>query len=38
MIARIWHGRVPASKGDAYYAYLLQTGVQDYAATPGTRR
>ena len=38
MIARMWHGRVPASKGDAYYAYLLQTGVQDYAAPPGTRR
>ena len=37
MIARIWHGRVPASKSDAYYAYLLQTGVQEYAATPGNK-
>ncbi len=37
MIARLWHGRVPASKSDAYYAYLLQTGVQEYAATPGNK-
>ena len=37
MIARIWHGRVPASKSDAYYAYLLQTGVPEYAATPGNK-
>ena len=37
MIARIWHGRVPASKSDAYYAYLLQTGVPEYAATPGNQ-
>ena len=37
MIARIWHGRVPASKSDAYYAYLLQTGMQEYAATPGNK-
>jgi len=37
MIARLWHGRVPASKGDAYYEYLLQTGVPEYAATPGNK-
>jgi heme-degrading monooxygenase HmoA len=37
MIARSWHGRVPESKGDAYYAYLLRTGLADYAATPGNR-
>ena len=37
MIARIWQGRVPASKGDAYYEYLLQTGVPEYAATPGNQ-
>ena len=37
MIARIWRGRVPASKGDAYYAYLLETGVPEYAATPGNK-
>ena len=37
MIARSWHGRVPAEKADAYYAYLLRTGLADYAATPGNR-
>ena len=37
MIARIWHGRVPADKTDTYHAYLLKTGVADYRATPGNR-
>ena len=37
MIARSWHGRVPAAKADAYHAYLLRTGLADYAATPGNR-
>ncbi|MEP7358345.1 MAG: antibiotic biosynthesis monooxygenase [Anaerolineales bacterium] len=37
MIARTWHGRVPAAKADAYYAYLLRTGLADYRATPGNR-
>ncbi|MGH7449017.1 MAG: antibiotic biosynthesis monooxygenase family protein [Longimicrobiales bacterium] len=37
MIARTWHGRVEASKADAYYAYLLRTGLADYRATPGNR-
>ena len=35
MIARTWHGRVPASRADDYHAYLLRTGVLDYKATPG---
>jgi heme-degrading monooxygenase HmoA len=35
MIARTWHGRVPAEKADAYHEYLLRTGVADYADTPG---
>ena len=35
MIARTWHGRVPAAKADAYHAYLQRTGLPDYAATPG---
>ncbi|MFL6259307.1 MAG: antibiotic biosynthesis monooxygenase family protein [Thermoanaerobaculia bacterium] len=35
MIARTWHGRVPAAKADAYHDYLLRTGVADYAGTPG---
>jgi len=37
MIARAWHGRVPATKADAYYAYLLATGLADYQRTPGNR-
>jgi len=37
MIARTWHGRVPAEKADAYHAYLLRTGLKDYASTPGNR-
>jgi heme-degrading monooxygenase HmoA len=35
MIARSWHGRVPAGKGEAYYDYLNQTGLRDYRASPG---
>lgn len=37
MIARTWHGIVPAGKADAYHAYLLETGVPDYRRTPGNR-
>jgi heme-degrading monooxygenase HmoA len=37
VIARTWHGRVPAAKADAYYEYLLRTGLADYRATPGNR-
>ena len=37
MIARLWHGRVPAAKADAYEAYLKRTGIPDYVATPGNR-
>jgi hypothetical protein len=37
MIARTWHGRVPASRADAYYQYLLRTGLADYQSTPGNR-
>lgn len=37
MIARTWHGRVPAAKADAYHAYLLRTGVADYRTTAGNR-
>jgi heme-degrading monooxygenase HmoA len=37
MIARTWHGRVPAAKADAYHAYLRRTGLPDYRATPGNR-
>jgi len=37
MIARTWHGRVPAAKAEAYDEYLRRTGVADCAATPGNR-
>lgn len=37
MIARTWHGRVPAARADSYYEYLLRTGIPDYRATPGNR-
>jgi heme-degrading monooxygenase HmoA len=35
VIARTWHGRVPAAKADAYHEYLLRTGVADYVKTTG---
>ena len=37
MIARIWHGVVPAHKADEYYEYLKRTGLSDYRTTPGNR-
>ena len=37
MIARTWHGRVPAAKADAYRAFLDRSGLPDYRATPGYR-
>lgn len=35
MIMRMWRGLVPAEKKQAYVDYLHQTGLADYAATPG---
>ncbi len=37
MIARIWRGETRAEHADAYLAYLEQTGLPGYAATPGNR-
>ena len=37
MIARTWHGRVPADRADSYREFLLRKGLLDYAATPGNR-
>ena len=37
MIARIWHGRVPAEKADQYFQYLMDTGVVDYQDTLGNK-
>jgi heme-degrading monooxygenase HmoA len=37
MIARMWHGKVPAAKAADYHQYLLATGLKDYAAVKGNR-
>jgi heme-degrading monooxygenase HmoA len=37
MIARMWHGVTPTSKADAYFAYLNESGLKEYRATPGNR-
>ncbi len=37
MIARLWHGAVPAGQADAYLRYLEKTGIPDYRGTPGNR-
>jgi len=37
MLARIWRGRVPAGKTEAYLQYLNDTGIKDYQATEGNR-
>lgn len=35
MIARIWHGRVPAAKGDAYLDHMRQVAIPRYREVPG---
>jgi len=37
MIARYWHGIVPAEKAEEYEQYVLRTGITDLKATPGNR-
>ena len=37
MIARIWTGAVRTEDGDAYAAYIGETGLAGYRATPGNR-
>lgn len=37
MIARMWHGKVPAEKTALYHAFLLKTGLKDYGSTPGNK-
>src|SRR5262245_49797325 len=37
MVARIWKGATSAQDADAYLAYLQQTGLAAYRATPGNR-
>jgi hypothetical protein len=35
MIARLWHGRVPAAKAAAYRAFLIARAMPDYRAVTG---
>jgi heme-degrading monooxygenase HmoA len=37
MIARIWRGAVARADGDAYEAYIEETGFAAYGETPGNR-
>ena len=37
MIARIWRGAVRPEDADAYGAYISETGLAGYTATPGNR-
>ncbi len=37
MTVRIWGGRTPDTKADAYLDYLNATGVKNLRATPGNR-
>ncbi|MFN8007346.1 MAG: antibiotic biosynthesis monooxygenase [Terriglobia bacterium] len=35
MVVRIWHGRVPANKAQAYREFLNRVAIPDYRAIPG---
>lgn len=35
MIVRVWHGRTPLARGDAYARFLLERALPDYRATAG---
>ena len=35
MICRIWHGRTPRSKADAYARFLEERAIPDYRSVPG---
>ena len=35
MIARMWHGRVPTSKAQAYRAFLNKRAIPDYRSVDG---
>jgi heme-degrading monooxygenase HmoA len=37
MIARIWSGKVRREDGDAYAAYIHETGIAGYKSTPGNQ-
>jgi heme-degrading monooxygenase HmoA len=35
VIARIWHGRTPKAKADAYLTFLRERALPDYRSTKG---
>lgn len=35
MICRMWHGRTPRTKADAYASFLLQRAIPDYRSVKG---
>lgn len=35
MIVRLWHGRVPTEKADAYRAFLNRRAIPDYQSVAG---
>ena len=35
MICRIWHGRTPRNRADAYADFLADRAIPDYQAVPG---
>ena len=37
MIARSWRGAVRTADAEAYAAYIDETGMKEYASTPGNR-
>ena len=37
MIARRWHGRVPAAKAEEYLRLMAEVGLPDYRSTAGNR-
>ena len=37
MIARRWHGKVPAEKAADYLRLMKEVGLADYRSTPGNR-
>lgn len=37
MIARLWHGEVPADKAGAYHQLLREKGLKDYQSTTGNK-
>jgi hypothetical protein len=37
MIARRWHGRIPAARAEAYLRLMEEIGLPDYRSTDGNR-